>query len=73
MKKWEKKEFEEFFEKHPKIAKGNVEKLQGSVADIFSKNKNVKKYKVLTNFLINKYYKPKPLIFECYFFPNPFK
>ena len=65
------KELEDFFEKHPKIAKGNVEKLQGSVADIFSKNKNVKKYKVLTKFLINKYYKPKPVICECYFFPNP--
>ena len=65
------KDLEEFFNYHPKIAKGNVSKLQGSVADIFSKKKDLKKYKILANFLIKKYYKPKPVICECYFFPNP--
>ena len=64
------KDLDEFFDSHPKIAKGNVSKLQGSVGDIFSKNKNVKKYKILTNYLIKKFYKPKPVICECYFFPN---
>ena len=65
------KDLEEFFNNHPKISKGNITKLQGSVADIFSKKKDLKKYKILTNFLIKKYYKPKPVICECYFFPNP--
>ena len=64
------KDLDEFFDSHPKIVKGNVSKLQGSVGDIFSKNKNVKKYKILTNYLIKKFYKPKPVICECYFFPN---
>ena len=65
------KELKEFFEKHPKISKGNVLKLQGSIADIFSKKKNLEKYKLLTHYLIKNYYKPKPVICECYFFPNP--
>ena len=65
------KDLEEFFQNYPKIPKGNILKLQGSVADIFSKKQNIKKYKILTNFLIKKYYKPKPVICECYFFPNP--
>ena len=65
------KDLEEFFNNHPKISKGNITKLQGSVADIFSKKKDLKKYKILINFLIKKYYKPKPVICECYFFPNP--
>ena len=65
------KDLEEFFEQHPKISKGNVSKLQGTVADVFSKKQNLQKYKLLTNFLIKKYYKPKPVICECYFFPNP--
>ena len=65
------KDLESFFESHPKIAKGNISKLQSTVADIFSKKKDIKKYKILTNYLIKKYYKPKPVICECYFFPNP--
>ena len=65
------KDLKEFFEKHPKISKGNVLKLQGSIADIFSKKKNLEKYKLLTHYLIQNYYKPKPVICECYFFPNP--
>ena len=65
------KDLEAFFNNHPKIVKGNISKLQGSVSEIFSKKKDLKKYKILTNFLIKKYYKPKPVICECYFFPNP--
>ena len=65
------KDLEEFFDNHPKISKGNILKLQGTVGELFSKNKDIKKYKILTNFLIKKYYKPKPVICECYFFPNP--
>ena len=64
-------DLEEFFEQHPNISKGNIHHLQGSIDTIFSQNKDLKKYKILTNFLIKKYYKPKPVICECYFFPNP--
>ena len=65
------KELEEFFENQPKISKGNVLKLQGTIDEIFSKKKDCQKYKLLMNFLIKKYFKPKPVICECYFFPNP--
>ena len=65
------KDLESFFESHPKIPKGNISKLQSTIADIFSKKKDIKKYKIITNYLIKKYYKPKPVICECYFFPNP--
>lgn len=65
------KELEEFFENQPKISKGNVLKLQGTIDEIFSKKKDYQKYKLLMNFLIKKYFKPKPVICECYFFPNP--
>ena len=65
------KDLEEFFDNHPKLSKGNVLKLQGSIEDCFSKKKDLKKYKILMNYITNKYYKPKPVICECYFFPNP--
>ena len=65
------KDLEEFFENHPKISKGNVLKLQGSIDDSFSKNQNLEKYKIIMNYIIKNYYKPKPVICECYFFPNP--
>ena len=51
--------------------KGNVLKLQSTVEEKFSEKKDLKKYKILTNFLIKNYFKPKPIICECYFFPNP--
>ncbi len=65
------KDLEEYFKDHPKILKGNVLKLQSSVEEKFSENSNLEKYKMLTNFLIKNYFKPKPIICECYFFPNP--
>ena len=65
------KDLEEFFDAHPKISKGNVDKLKNTVENIFSKKQNLPKYKILINFLIKKYFKPKPVICECYFFPNP--
>ena len=65
------KDVESFFESYPKIEKGNILKLQSTIDDIFSKKKDIKKYKILTNYLIKKYFKPKPVICECYFFPNP--
>ena len=65
------KDLEEYFKDHPKIFKGNILKLQSTVEEKFSEKKDLKKYKILTNFLIKNYFKPKPIICECYFFPNP--
>ena len=65
------KDLEEYFKDHPKLLKGNVLKLQSTVEEKFSEKKDLKKYKILTNFLIKNYFKPKPIICECYFFPNP--
>ena len=64
-------DLEEFFEAHPKISKGNIIQLQNAVEKIFNQKPNLEKYKIITNFLIKKYFKPKPVICECYFFPNP--
>ena len=65
------KDLEEFFEAHPKIPKGNIIPLKNEVEKIFNLKPNLEKYKIITNFLIKKYFKPKPVICECYFFPNP--
>ena len=65
------KDLEDFFDAHPKISKGNVIQLQNAVEKIFSQKQNLEKYKTLINFIIKKYFKPKPVICECYFFPNP--
>jgi len=64
-------DLEEFFEAHPKIPKGNIIQLQNAVEKIFNQKPNLEKYKIITNFLVKKYFKPKPVICECYFFPNP--
>ena len=64
-------DLETFFESHPKIAKGNILQLQNAIDTIFTKNQNLEKYKTLINFITKKYFKPKPVICECYFFPNP--
>ena len=64
-------DLETFFESHPKIAKGNILQLQNAINTIFAKNQNLEKYKTLINFITKKYFKPKPVICECYFFPNP--
>ena len=64
-------DLEEFFDSHPNISKGNVIRLQSTIENAFSQNQNLEKYKILINFIIKKYFKPKPVICECYFFPNP--
>ena len=64
-------DLEEFFDSHPNISKGNVIRLQSTIENVFSQNQNLEKYKILINFIIKKYFKPKPVICECYFFPNP--
>ena len=65
------KDLEEFFEQHPKIPKGNILSLQKTIDNIFAKKQNLKKYKILINYITKKFFKPKPVICECYFFPNP--
>ena len=64
-------DLEEFFDSHPNISKGNVIRLQSTIENVFSQNQNLEKYKILINFIIKKYFKPKQVICECYFFPNP--
>ena len=64
-------DLDEFFDNHPKISKGNVIQLQNAIEKIFSEKQNLEKYKILINYIIKKYFKPKPVICECYFFPNP--
>ena len=64
-------DLDEFFDNHPKITKGNVIQLQNAIEKIFSEKQNLEKYKILINYIIKKYFKPKPVICECYFFPNP--
>ena len=64
-------DLDEFFDNHPKISKGNVVQLQNAIEKIFSEKQNLEKYKILINYIIKKYFKPKPVICECYFFPNP--
>ena len=64
-------DLENFFESHPKISKGNILQLHNMIEKIFEEKQNLEKYKLLINYIIKKYYKPKPVICECYFFPNP--
>ena len=64
-------DLDEFFDNHPKISKGNVVQLQNAIEKLFSEKQNLEKYKILINYIIKKYFKPKPVICECYFFPNP--
>ena len=64
-------DLENFFESHQKISKGNIIQLQNMIDKIFEEKKNLEKYKLIINFIIKKYFKPKPVICECYFFPNP--
>ena len=67
----EEKDLDDFFSSYPKIEKGNILKLKDIIENISSQKKEYKKYKILINYIIQKYFKPKPVICECYFFPNP--
>ena len=59
-----------FFSSHPKIKKGNVEKLQSLLDSISSEKKNFIVYQKIMQFFLKEYYKPKPTICNVYFFPN---
>ena len=59
-----------YFSSHPKIKKGNVEKLQSILDSISSEKKNFIVYQKIMQFFLKEYYKPKPSICNVYFFPN---
>ena len=59
-----------FFSSHPKIKKGNVEKLQSLLDSISSSKNNFIVYQKIMSFFLKEYYKPKPSICNVYFFPN---
>ena len=58
-----------FFNSHPKIAKGNIETLLEKINSLNSEN--FSSYQSLMKFFMKEYYQPKPAVCECYFFPNP--
>ena len=58
-----------FFNSHPNIKKGNIDSL---FEKIYSLNAdNFDSYQSLIKFVLNEFYQPKPVICECYFFPEP--
>ena len=59
-----------FFSSHPKIKKGNIEKLQTLLDSISSEKNNFLVYQKIMQFFLKEYYKPKPSICDVYFFPN---
>ena len=59
-----------FFSFHPKIKKGNIEKLQTLLDSISSEKNNFIVYQKIMQFFLKEYYKPKPSICDVYFFPN---
>ena len=59
-----------FFISHPKLKKGNIEKLQTLLDSIGSQSKNFQIYQKIMNYFLKEYYKPKPSICNVYFFPN---
>ena len=60
-----------FFSKYPNIIKGNVEILQKNLDEIASNKNNLNIYQKIMQYFLKEFYKPKPAICECYFFPNP--
>ena len=59
-----------FFSSHPKLKKGNIEKLQSLLDSISSGKNNFITYQKIMQYFLKEYYKPKPSICEVYFFPN---
>ena len=67
--KSDEEELTNFFNSHPKIAKGNVETLLEKINSLNSEN--FASYQSLMKVFMKEYYQPKPAVCECYFFPNP--
>ena len=78
-----KEEITSFFERFPNLSKGknNLDKLRqmlneafngGGFFNFFSEKKfNFESYQKIYEYIIDKYYMPKPTVFEVHFFPNP--
>ena len=58
-----------FFDNHQDIKKGNVDTLLEKINSFNSEN--FETYQSLLKYVLNEFYQPKPVICECYFFPNP--
>ena len=59
-----------FFSGFPNLIKGNIPKLQKILDDISKDYTNFPIYQKIMQFFLTEFYKPKPAIFEVYFFPN---
>ena len=61
-------ELKSFFNLHPSIKKGNAELFLQKINSL--QIKNFPTYQSLIKFTLQEYFQPKPVICECYFFPN---
>ena len=61
-------ELKTFFDSHPIIKKGNAEEFLSKINSLNITNFST--YQSIIKFVLKEYYQPKPVICECYFFPN---
>jgi len=61
-------ELKSFFNLHPSIKKGNAELFLQKLNSL--QITNFSTYQALIKFALQEYFQPKPVICECYFFPN---
>ena len=61
-------ELKSFFNLHPSIKKGNAELFLQKINSL--QITNFPTYQSLLKFTLQEYFQPKPVICECYFFPN---
>ena len=61
-------ELKSFFNLHPSIKKGNAELFLQKINSL--QITNFPTYQSLIKFTLQEYFQPKPVICECYFFPN---
>ena len=61
-------ELQSFFNLHPLIKKGNAELFLSKLNSLPISNFST--YQSITKFILKEYFQPKPVICECYFFPN---
>ena len=57
-----------FFTMHPSIKKGNAELFLSKINSL--PITNISTYQSLIKFTLSEYFQPRPVICECYFFPN---
>ena len=57
-----------FFTMHPSIKKGNAELFLSKINSL--PITNISTYQSLIKFTLGEYFQPRPVICECYFFPN---